>query len=88
MTCEDFFERNAWQWEEEEERINYALSMMDGNAVTPFAITYLKKMTGEFGFPKHEGYDLWNNFKAQLHDKFFHNAPSSESSQGHGKSTT
>ena len=70
MTCEDFFERNAWQWEEEEERIKYALSMMDGNAVTPFAITYRKKMTGEFGFPKHDGYDLWINFKAQLHDKF------------------
>ena len=70
MTCEDFFERNAWQWEEEEERIKYALSMMDGNAVTPFAITYRKKMTGEFGFPKHDGYDLSINFKAQLHDKF------------------
>ena len=70
MTCEDFFERNAWQWEEEEERIKYALSMMDGNAVTPFVITYRKKMTGEFGFPKHDGYDLWINFKAQLHDKF------------------
>ena len=69
MICEDFFERNAWQWEEGKERIKYALSMMDGNAVTPFAITYRKKMTGEFGFPKHDGYVLWINFKAQLHDK-------------------
>ena len=42
MTCEDFFQRNAWQWEEEEERIKYVLSMMDGSAVTPFAITYRK----------------------------------------------
>ena len=69
MTGEDFFERNTGQWEEEEVRLKYALSMMDGNAETPFAITYRKKMTGEFGFPKHDGYDLWIKFKAQLHDK-------------------
>ena len=62
MTCEDFFERNAWQWEEVEERIKYPMSMMGGNTVTPFAITYRKKMTGDFGFPILEGYDLWINF--------------------------
>ena len=70
MTCEDVFERNAWQWEEEEERIKYGLSMMDGNAVTSFSITYCKKIRGEFGFPKHDGYNLWITFKPQLHDKF------------------
>ena len=43
---------------------------MDGNAVTPFAITYRKKMTGEFCFPKHNGYDISINFIAQLHDEF------------------
>ena len=51
MACEDFFSQNAWQWEEEDERIKYALSMMEGRAVAPCAITYWKKMTGEFGFP-------------------------------------
>ena len=51
MACEDVFGRNAWQWEEEDERIKYALSMMERSAVTPFAITYRKKMTGEFSFP-------------------------------------
>ena len=70
MTCQAFFERNAWQWEEEEERIKDALSMMDRNDLTPFAITYRKKMTGEVSFQKHDGYDLWINFKAGLHDKF------------------
>ena len=50
MACEDVFGINAWQWEEEDERIKYALSMIEGSAVTPFAITYRKKMTGEFGF--------------------------------------
>ena len=66
MACEDFFGRNAWQWEEEDEWIMYALSMMKGSAVTPFAITYRKKINGEFGFPRSDGYDLWENFKNQI----------------------
>ena len=70
MACEDFFGRNAWQWEQEDERIKYALSMMEGSAVAPFAITYRKKMTLEFGFPRIDGYDLWENFKNQIQEKF------------------
>ena len=70
MACEDFFGRNAGQWEEEDARIKYALSMMEGSAVTPFAISYRKKMTGEFGFPRSDGYDLWENFKNQIQEKF------------------
>ena len=71
MACEDFFGRDEWQWEEEDdERIKYALSMMEGSAVTPFAITYWKKMMGEFGFPRSDGYDLWENFKNQIQEKF------------------
>ena len=70
MASEDFFGRNAWQWDEEDERIKYALSMMEGSAVTPFALTYRKKMTGEFGFPRSDGYDLWENFKNQIQGKF------------------
>ena len=68
MACEDFFGRNAWQWEEEDERIKYVLSMMEGSAVNPFAITYRKKMTGEFGFPRSDGYELWENFKNQIQE--------------------
>ena len=70
MTCEDFCERNAWQSEGEEERIKYALSMMDGNAVIPLVFNYPKKMTGEFGFLKQDSNKLWITFKAQLYDKF------------------
>ena len=44
--------------------------MMEGSAVTPFAITYRKKMTGEFGFPPCDGYDLWENFKNQIQQRF------------------
>ena len=39
MASEDFFGRNASQWEEEDERSKYALSMMEGSTVSPFAIT-------------------------------------------------
>ena len=70
MACEYFFSRNAWQWKEEDEWIKYALSMMEGSAVTPFAITDRKKMTGEFGFSQSDGYDLWENFKNQIQEKF------------------
>ena len=51
MACQDSFGRNAWQWEEEDERIKNALIMIEGSVVTPFAITYRKKMSGEFSFP-------------------------------------
>ena len=40
MACEEVFGRNAWQWEEEDERIKYVISMMEGSAGTPFAIMY------------------------------------------------
>ena len=70
MACEDFFGRNAWQWAEEDESIKYVLSMMEGSAVTPFAITYWKKMMGGFGFPWSDRYDQWENFKNQIEEKF------------------
>ena len=70
MACQDLLGRNAWQREEEDERIKYALSMIEGSAVTPFAITYRKKMIGEFGFPRSDGYDLWGNFKNQIEENF------------------
>ena len=38
MACEDFFGRNAWQWEEEDGRNKYALRMMEGSTVTPLRL--------------------------------------------------
>ena len=70
MASEDFLGRNARQWEEDDERIKYALSMMEGSAFTPFAITYRKKMTGECGFPRSDRYDLWENLKTQIQEKY------------------
>jgi len=37
MTCTDCFGRNSWQWEDEAQRIRYAISGMDGKEVPPFA---------------------------------------------------
>ena len=70
MACEDICGTNPCQWEEEDEGIKYALSMMEGSAVTPFALRYRKKMTGESGFPRSDGYELWENFKNQIEEKF------------------
>jgi len=39
MTCTDYFGRNSWQWEDEAQRIRYAISRMDGKEVAPFALT-------------------------------------------------
>jgi len=40
MTCTDYFGQNSWQWEDEAQRIRYAISRMDAKEVAPFALTY------------------------------------------------
>ena len=44
--------------------------MIEVGAATPFAITYRNKMTAEFGFPRSDEYDLWENFKNQIQERF------------------
>jgi len=39
MTCTDYFGRNSWQWEDEAQRIRYAISRIEGKQVAPFALT-------------------------------------------------
>ena len=39
MTCTDYFGRNSSQWEDEAQRIQYTISLMDGKEVAPFALT-------------------------------------------------
>jgi hypothetical protein len=70
LSCEDYFDRNSYQWEKEEDRIKFALGKMTGEEVAPFAITYRKKMTGEFGYPKHEGYGFWITFCSEVRERF------------------
>jgi len=65
LTWMDYFGRNSWQWENEPQRIRYAISRMDGKEVAPFALTYQRQMTGEIGYTRQEGYELWHVFAEQ-----------------------
>jgi len=65
MTCTDYFGRNSWQWEDEAQRIRYAIRRMDGKEVAPFALTYRRQMTGEIGYTRQEGYEFWHVFAEQ-----------------------
>ena len=62
LTCTDYFGRNSWQWENEAQRIRYAISPMDGKDVAAFALSYQRQMTGEIGYTRQEGYELWHVF--------------------------
>ena len=55
LTWTDYFVQNSWQWENEAQRIRYAISRIDGNQVALFALTYLWQMTGEIGYTRQEG---------------------------------
>jgi len=70
MTCTDYFGRNSGQWEDEAQRIRYAISRMDGKEVAPFALTYRRQMTGEIGYTRQEGYEFWHVFAEQALRRF------------------
>jgi len=70
MTCTDYFGRNSWQWEDEAQRIRYAISRMDGKEVAPFVLTYRRQMTGEIGYTRQEGYEFWHVFAEQALPRF------------------
>lgn len=52
------------------DRIKYALGRMEGEDVSAFALTYLKKMTGELGHLKIEGYEYWETYRTQCIMRF------------------
>ena len=66
----DFFDSNPSQWRIEADRIKYALSKMKGPQVSSFAMTYRNQMTGELGFTRQEGYELWAIFAEQMVRRF------------------
>ena len=68
--CKDFFDRNPYQWQDEADRIKYALSKLKGPQVSAFAMTYRNQMTGELGYTRQEGYELWNIFTEQMVRRF------------------
>ena len=68
--CKDFFDCNPSQWRIEVDRIKYGLSKMKGHQVSSFAMTYRNQMTGELGFMRQEGYELWAIFAEQVVRRF------------------
>jgi len=48
-TCKVFFDRNPYQWQDEADRIKYALSKLRGSQVTSLAMIYRNQITGELG---------------------------------------
>ena len=63
LQWEDYFKRNPHQWGSDQDRIKHVLSRMEGDDVSAFALTYRKKMTGELGHLKVEGYEYWETFR-------------------------
>src|SRR6201996_9746488 len=43
---------------------------MEGDDVSAFALTYQKKMTGELGYLKVEGYEYWETFRNECISQF------------------
>ena len=68
--CRDFFDRNPYQWQDEADRIKYALSKLKGPQVSAFAMIYRNQMTGELGYTRQEGYELWDIFTEQMVRRF------------------
>ena len=69
-TCKDLFDRRPHQKRIQAECIKYALGEMKGEKVAPFALSYRKQMTGELGFTRQEGYELWDIFAEQTIRRF------------------
>jgi len=65
LTCTDYLGRNSWQWENEAQRILFAISRMEGTEVALFALTYPQQMTREIGYTRQEGYEFWHVFAEQ-----------------------
>ena len=68
--CKDFFDRNPSQWRIKTDRIKYPLSKMKGPQVSSFAMKYGNQKTGELGFKRQEGYQLWAIFAEQVVRRF------------------
>jgi len=63
LQWEDYFKRNPHQWRSDHDRIKYGLGRSEGEDVSAFAFPYQKKMSGELGHLKIEGYEFWVAFR-------------------------
>jgi len=66
----DFLDRNPYQWQDEADRIKYALSKLKGSQVASFAMPYRNQMTGELSHIRQEGDELWDVFAEQAIGRF------------------
>jgi len=65
-TCEDYFDRNPYQWENHSHRIVFALGNTKGNKVAPFAEKYWKVMRGIGGFTRDPDYSTWERLRQEI----------------------
>jgi len=64
--CEDYFDRNPYQWENQSHRIVFTLGKTKGNKVAPFAEKYQKVMGGIGGFTRDPDYATWERFQQEI----------------------
>ena len=64
--CEDYFDRNPYQWENHSHRIVFALGKTKGNKGAPFAEKYRKVMGGIGGFTRDPDYATWERFRQDI----------------------
>jgi len=64
--CEDYFDRNPYQWENHCHRIVFALRKTKGNKVAPFTEKYRKVMRGIGGFTTDPDYATWERFRQEI----------------------
>jgi len=69
-TCEDYFDRNPYQWENHSHRIVFALCKTKGNKVAPFAERYRKVMGGIGGFTRDPDYATWERFRQEIMKRY------------------
>jgi len=67
-----FFDRNRYQWQDEADRIKYALSKLKGSLVASFTMTYRNQMPGRLAHIRQDGYELCDIFAKQAVRRFGH----------------
>ncbi|KAL0630447.1 hypothetical protein Q9L58_010706 [Maublancomyces gigas] len=70
LACTDFFHRNEFLWEDDEDRIIYAIGATEGKKVTPFVTRYRKAMSGLDGVIKVPENRYWDTFAAAMKARF------------------
>ena len=68
--CEDYFDRNATQWENHTHRIVFALGKTKGNKIAPFSEKYRKVIGGLGGYTRDPSYSTWERFRQEITKRY------------------